>query len=66
MTTLNMEIDWETADKITVLNLKSALDTLESELKNHANGDWMHPDDKVNAETKYIPSLKILIDYYGG
>ena len=63
---MGLELDWETADRITLLNLKNSLDYLEEELKNHASGEWMHPDDKFNSETKYIPALKTLIDYYGG
>jgi hypothetical protein len=62
-----MQIDYETADRITLANLKDALDTLQSELDNHTNnGSYMHPEDVSNAVSKYIPALKILIEYYGG
>jgi hypothetical protein len=62
-----MQIDYETADRITLANLKDALDTLQSELDNHTNnGSYMHPEDVSNTVSKYIPALKILIEYYGG
>lgn len=62
-----MQIDWETADRITLLNLKDALQQLETEVKNHVeNGSWMHPDDYHANMTQYIPALKTLIKYYGG
>jgi hypothetical protein len=62
-----LTIDWETADRITVTNLKEQLDTLQTELDNHTNnGKYMHPEDVSNTVSKYIPALKILIDYYGG
>lgn len=62
-----MQIDWETADRITLLNLKDALQQLETEVKNHVeNGSWMHPDDYHANTTMYIPALKTLIKYYGG
>ena len=62
-----MQIDWETADRITLLNLKDALQQLETEVKNHVeNGSWMHPEDYHANMTQYIPALKTLIKYYGG
>lgn len=62
-----MEIDWETADRITLLNLQNQLECLEQELKDHQeNGKWMHPEDALNSQYLYIPALKVLIKYYGG
>jgi hypothetical protein len=62
-----LTIDWETADRITLACLKDQLETLETELKQHTEeGKWMHPEDVSNSVSKYIPALKILIDYYGG
>lgn len=62
-----MQIDWETADKITLLNLQNQLEYLQTELKNHKeNGTWMHPDDALHSEYLYIPALRALIKYYGG
>ena len=61
-----MEIDWETADRITVLNLKNQLEYLEKELEDHKTHKiYMHPQDVHNSEYLYIPALKTLIRYYG-
>lgn len=62
-----MQIDYETADLITVTNLKEALSYLETELRNHfENGAWMHPEDVWQNQNMYIPALKTIIKYYGG
>lgn len=62
-----MEIDWEIADRITLLNLQDNLEYLESELKAHKEeGQWMHERDALDSEYIYIPALKALIKYYGG
>lgn len=62
-----MTIDFETADKITLLNLKDALATMEKEVKDHIEtGSWMHPEDLHEATFTYMPALKVLIKYYGG
>jgi hypothetical protein len=62
-----MTIDWETADRITVLSLKDQLQYLEKEISDHVNeGQWMHPEDYHNSMTRTIPALKHLIQYYGG
>lgn len=62
-----MEIDWEIADKITLLNLQNQYEYLNQELKNHReNGTWMHPEDVMNTEYLYLPALRTLINYYGG
>lgn len=62
-----MQIDYETADLITVTNLKEALSYLETELRNHfENGAWMHPEDVWQSKNMYIPALKTIIKYYGG
>ena len=62
-----LTIDWETADRITVTNLKNQLEYLETEVKDHLEkGKWMHPEDLHLSTTQYIPSLKILINFYGG
>lgn len=62
-----MEIDWETADRITLLNLQDNLKYLQKELKRHKeDGLWMHPDDALHSEYIYIPALRAIIKYYGG
>ena len=62
-----MLLDWETADRITLLNLQNQLEYLENELMEYKqNKNWMHPEDVRNSELVYLPALKTLIDYYGG
>jgi hypothetical protein len=62
-----IELDFETADKITLLTMKEQLGYLKKELKNHhKKGTWMHPEDVYNSEHVLIPALEVLIDYYGG
>lgn len=62
-----LQIDYETADRITVLSMKDQLSYLKEEVRLHAEeGQYMHPEDYHNSMTRLIPSLEILIDYYGG
>jgi len=50
-----LELDYETADKITLDNLKDVYKHL-----------WMHPEDLQNNLTVCLPAFKLLIEYYGG
>lgn len=60
-------IPWDAADRITVANLKEQLSYLESELEGHDKGEhYLHPEDVENSRTKYIPAIKLIIDYYSG
>ena len=60
-----LTIDFDTADRITVVNMKESLAYLEKELKDHVEkGSWLHPDDAYNSQFKLIPALKTLIKYY--
>ena len=62
-----LTIPYEAADKITVTVLEEQLALLREEVKNHTeNGVWMHPDDYHNSMTKLIPSLEVIIKYFGG
>lgn len=61
-----LELDWETADRITLLNLKDQLNYLTEELRAHKEGQWMHPEDVLRSERDLIPALKLLIAHYGG
>lgn len=60
-----MMLDWETADRITLLNLISARRSLQEELERAEAGEWIHPDDEI-ANMKYIKALTVIIDYFGG
>lgn len=59
-------IPFETADAITIATLKAQLRHLEQELEQHAAGEWMHPEDVANSQEKFIPALRLIIEYYGG
>lgn len=73
-TDMKFKMSQESADKITVDNLKQWRKYLQSELdqwaanpKNEMNPDgvWMHPDDVVG-NTKYIMACALIIDAFGG
>lgn len=68
-----LEIDGETADRITVLNLKDYRAYLKKELaewkKNprtddNPKGVWMHPED-VGGNIRRIEALNLIIKDYG-
>jgi hypothetical protein len=60
-----LEIDFDTADRITVCNLSNHREYLMEELKDHSEGKYLHPEDVVrNAEI--ITALNLLIPYFGG
>ena len=62
-----MTIDYETADRITLLNLQDQLSRLEKEVSDSIlDGKWMHPEDLQESQNIYIPALRVLIKYYGG
>ena len=62
-----LTIPYDVADGITLATLQDHYDYLVEELKDHKeNGQWMHPDDVRNSEEKYIPSLRIIIGFFGG
>ena len=60
-----LEIDYETADRITLLDLQSQLKYLRKELEDYEDGKWLHPED-VTKNIKLIAALELLIPYYGG
>ena len=60
-----LEIDFETADRITLLTLKEQRGYLKKELKRFEKGEYLHPEDVVN-NTRMIQALDQVIKYYGG
>ena len=60
-----LEIDYDTADRITLLVLKDQLKYLRKELEDFKQGGWLHPEDVAN-NIKIIAALELLIPYYGG
>jgi hypothetical protein len=60
-------LDFETADRITVLTMQDQLKYLKEEVRLHVEeGQYLHPEDYHNSMTKLIPALEVLIPYYGG
>ena len=57
---LGLEIDFETADRITVCNLKEYRDRLQQELDGYQSGEYLHPDD-VAGNLKRIGALNLII-----
>ena len=60
-----LEIDFETADRITVLTLKEQRKYLKKELADFKKGDYLHPEDVVNT-TRVMQALDLVIKHYGG
>jgi hypothetical protein len=60
-----LSIDFDTADRITLLVLKDQLKYLRKELEDYKEGKWLHPEDVVS-NAKIIEALELLIPYYGG
>lgn len=61
-----LQIDFETADRITLLCLKEQLDYLREELRQHQyENQYMHSEDVANT-VKLIPALELIIKHYGG
>ena len=60
-----LEIDFETADRITVLTLKEQRRYLKKELADFKKGGYLHPEDVVN-NTRLVQAMDDVIKYYGG
>ena len=60
-----LEIDFETADRITLLTLKEQRRYLKKELSNFKKGEYLHPEDVVN-NTRLVQAMDLVIKYYGG
>ena len=59
-----LEIDFETADRITLLTLKEQRRYLKKELADFKKGEYLHPEDVVN-NTRVIQALDLVIKHYG-
>lgn len=62
--TRQLTIDGETADRITVLNLKDYRAYLKKELQDYKRGEWLHPED-VAMNIQVIEALNLVIKQYG-
>ena len=65
MSKKKLEIDFETADRITVICLKEQRQYLKKELAKFKKGEWLHPEDVAN-NTRLIEALNLVIKHYGG
>lgn len=61
----NMTIDWDSADRITVLNLKHYSKNLQEDLDNATKGKWLHPDDMVHHRAM-IQAIDFVIKDFNG
>jgi hypothetical protein len=62
---IKIELDAQTADNITLLNLKEHRSYLKKTLKDFDKGAYVHPEDVENI-TRVIQSLNLLIKHFGG
>ena len=60
-----LEIDFETADRITLITLKEQRRYLKKELADFKKGKWLHPEDVVN-NTRVVQALDVVIKHFGG
>ena len=60
-----LTLDYDIADKITLLSLQDHLKCLRKELEDFKEGKYLHPEDVTN-NIKLIAALELLIPYYGG
>ena len=63
--TKQLTIDFETAERITVISLKDSQAYLKKEIKNFKKGEYLHPED-VAGNIKLIEAMDLVIKYYGG
>ena len=63
--TKGLMIDFDTADRITLLVMYDQLKWLRKELEDFKEGKWLHPEDVAN-NIKIIAALELLIPYCGG
>ena len=62
----DLSIPYEVADRIAVVVMQDHITLLREEVRKHVEeGSWMHPEDYHNSMTKLIPSLEVLIEYFG-
>lgn len=60
-----LEIDYETADRITMLTLVDQRNYLQKELDDFKDGHYLHPED-VGNNYILIEALNKIIKYFGG
>jgi hypothetical protein len=68
---IGMILDWETADRITLLNLQNSIDSLVEEnnkiLSGSAGQDMpAHRKEDFSHNSRLITFMKEIVKYYGG
>ncbi len=59
-------IDWDTADRITLLTLQNYRDNLQDHLNGGADGSrWLHPDDETHNRAM-IQAINFVLNDFGG
>ena len=58
-----LQIDYETANRITAATLKDYLDNIQQELDEHAKGKWLHPDDVKSSLRRVEIITELLKDF---
>ena len=61
---LDLTLDWETADRITVATLKNYLETLQMQLDRYQEGGWLHPEDVTHSH-EMIGAVKFVLRDFG-
>ena len=59
-----LQIDIETADRITVICLKEQRSYLKKELAAYKKGEYLHPEDVVGNQ-RLIEAMDLVIKYFG-
>lgn len=60
-----LELDFDVADRITLLTLKSYRNDIKKEIKRYKQGEYVHPND-VAADIKRVEALDLIIKDFGG
>lgn len=63
--THKLELDFETAERITLLSLKDQRSYLKKELRDYKKGAYLHPEDVVKNQ-ELVEAMDVIIKYYGG
>lgn len=67
MKKLKIKLDLDAADAITLANLKNYRKCVRYQVNAHLkHGEYLHPEDLVEAQTKTLPALDLIIKQYGG
>jgi hypothetical protein len=62
-----LQIPFEVADGITLATLQDQYTYLKEELRLHLEeGKYLHKEDAYNSQFKLLPSLEVMIEYFGG